>query len=293
MESEPMHNDHHHIPDEELLLMADGELAPRRAALVRAHLEACWDCRARMAEMRTTIFEFTQAHRQSFDPQLPPIAGPRALLRAGIAELDSRRWFHQITSFTRVACLGASLCILALLGSILFRHRGLRAADAKISSAEHSIVPDPRLTPGATRMIAIDSACSMTHEEVIKDVPRSLRREVLHEYKIADSRQGAYEIDYLIAPGLGGTDDIRNLWPEPYDSQWNAYVKDALEERLHQLVCTHKLDLDTAQHDIAANWIEAYKKYFHTDRPIYRHSGSTFVSELKRPGTFPEAHRKE
>jgi hypothetical protein len=28
--------------------------------------------------------------------------------------------------------------------------------------------------------------------------------------------------------------------------------------------------LATAQHEIATNWIEAYKKYFHTDRPLAR-----------------------
>jgi hypothetical protein len=38
-------------------------------------------------------------------------------------------------------------------------------------------------------------------------------------------------------------------------------VKDRLEERLHELVCAGKLDLPTAQRDIAVNWIDAYKKY--------------------------------
>src|SRR6202000_2748177 len=185
-----------------------------------------------------TIVEFTHAHRQILDRQLPSIAGARALLWAGIAELTtvstvrSRRWFHQFTSFTHVAALCMSLCVLSLLGSIVFRHPNLRGADAKISSAERTIVPDHRLTPGATRMIAISGACSMPHEEVVKEVPKSLSQEVMHEYGISDSRQGDYEIDYLIAPGLGGTEDIHNLWPEPYNSQWNAYVKDALEEHL-------------------------------------------------------------
>jgi len=77
------------------------------------------------------------------------------------------------------------------------------------------------------------------------------------------------EIDYLIAPRLGATDDIRNLWPEPYRARaWNAHVKDALEERLHQMVCSGQLDLSTAQHDIATDWIAAYKKYFHTMKPL-------------------------
>jgi len=134
----------------------------------------------------------------------------------------------------------------------------------------------------------------MPHEEVVGEVSTSLRQEVLHEYGIANARMSDYEIDYLIAPGLGGKEDIRNLWPESYRSQtWNAYVKDGLEERLHQLVCGGELDLTTAQRDIATDWIAAYKKYFHTDRPL------TLQSHLDPPplprfaGINQETHQAE
>jgi hypothetical protein len=39
-------------------------------------------------------------------------------------------------------------------------------------------------------------------------------------------------------------------------------VKDRLEGKLHELVCTGQLDLKTAQQAIAADWIGAYKMYF-------------------------------
>jgi len=32
-------------------------------------------------------------------------------------------------------------------------------------------------------------------------------------------------------------------------------------------VCSGSLPLQSAQRDIAGNWIAAYKRYFHTDRP--------------------------
>ena len=38
-------------------------------------------------------------------------------------------------------------------------------------------------------------------------------------------------------------------------------MKDALERKLHKLVCAGQLDLKTAQSEIASNWIEAYQKY--------------------------------
>jgi hypothetical protein len=50
-------------------------------------------------------------------------------------------------------------------------------------------------------------------------------------------------------------------------------VKDALENRLREMVCDGSLDLAEAQREIAGNWIAAYKKYFQTDRPLPEHCG--------------------
>jgi hypothetical protein len=115
----------------------------------------------------------------------------------------------------------------------------------------------------------MSDVCSMAHEEVVATVSTSLRQQVFREYGIASDHAGEYEIDYLITPGLGGADDIHNLWPESFTSStWNAHVKDGLEEHLHEMVCAGTLDLPTAQHDIATNWIAAYQKYFHTEKPL-------------------------
>jgi hypothetical protein len=80
---------------------------------------------------------------------------------------------------------------------------------------------------------------------------------------------GDYEIDHLISLELGGSNSIKNLWPESHrTSPWNAQVKDRLEDKLHELVCSGQLDLKTAQQAIASNWIEAYKKYVSPNPPI-------------------------
>jgi hypothetical protein len=269
-----------HLSDQELLLAADGELPTGRAAQVHAHLAACWSCRARMAEIEGTIADFARAHRQTLDPQLPPIAGPRALLRTQLAELASKReassW-RGLFQFTSVARAAALIClavlVAAVVGKLLLERSGRPTAGSTVSSPERGAEPDPSLTPGATRRVAISDVCSMAHEEVVGEVSTSLRQEVLQKYGIVNAQAIDYEIDYLIAPGLGGAEDIRNLWPEPYTARrWNAHVKDALEERLHEMVCGGELDLSTAQRDIATDWIAAYKKYFHTDRPLSLHS---------------------
>ncbi len=84
-----------------------------------------------------------------------------------------------------------------------------------VISPANSVIPDHELTPGATRTVSIGDVCSMPHEEVVRDVPSSLREEVFMEYGILNPRLKDYEIDYLIASGSGFAEDIYNLWPEP------------------------------------------------------------------------------
>ncbi len=287
-----MFNKSIHPTDQELLLAADGELPVRRVSQIRAHLAACWDCRARMAETEGTIADFTRTYRQILDPQLPPVAGPRALLKAQLAEQagkrDPKMWFtfFQFTPAMGAAVyISAALLLVSAIGALLFQHSSARNAKMAASSFEIGIIPNRNLTPGVARIVAISDVCSMPHEEVVRDVPKSVRQVVFQEYGIRKAHTEDYEIDYLIAPGLGGVGDIHNLWPEPYSSSpWNAHVKDALEEHLHQMVCAGKLDLPTAQRDIATDWIAAYKKYFHTDEPlalgldVIRIGGLSFVS---------------
>ena len=77
--------------------------------------------------------------------------------------------------------------------------------------------------------------------------------------------------DPKLTLSLGGSNSIRNLWPQSTKtSPWNSYVKDALERKLHKLVCAGRLDLKTAQSEIASNWIEAYQKYVSKSPPAPR-----------------------
>ncbi|QHN05430.1 HNH endonuclease [Granulicella sp. WH15] len=111
--------------------------------------------------------------------------------------------------------------------------------------------------------------CPAASDDLDPSVPASKRRIVFQEYGMTTAAEGKYQVDYLINPQLGGTDDIRNLWPEPYDATvWNAHAKDALEDRLHQMVCSGQLDLASAQDQIASDWISAYKRYFRTPQPV-------------------------
>lgn len=249
-----------HPSQQEWLLAAGGELAPRHSARVYAHLGACPECRASLEAMETAIEEFTRAYR-SAGPAPPPIEGPRALLKARLAESAAppRGW-----SWPGIPAAVAVLAMLAIVSGAIFRME-FRAGR---SYYETQAIPRFSLTPGAVRLVSREEVCSAGAEENVRVVPASLRRRVFEEYGMPQGRPEAFEVDYLVTPELGGADDIRNLWPQPYEATvWNAHVKDALEGRLHQMVCSGQLDLATAQRDLAKDWISAYKKYFHTDKP--------------------------
>jgi anti-sigma factor RsiW len=256
-----------HFSDQQLLLDLEGELPGREAKLVREHLLACWECRVRRQELEGAIADFVRVHKREREPELPSAAGPRALLKARLAELSSDRpaWFSRLR-FLRTA--GAILAVLAL-GTVVIR-LGMDRQNSLNQGAGLYYMPDARLTPGATLLLNRSVVCSESGEGN-KAVPVTLQREVFQEYGIPKADPHAYEVDYLVTPALGGADDIHNLWPHSHSATWNARVKDALEDRLRTMVCDGTLDLAEAQQEIATNWISAYKKYFHTDEPLPEH----------------------
>jgi len=122
--------------------------------------------------------------------------------------------------------------------------------------------PDASLTPGATLPVTVADICTPGYSRKVRNVPSAVRRDVYREYRVARPMSGEYEVDHLISLELGGSNSVRNLWPQSrWTTPWNARVKDALENRLHRDVCAGRLDLATAQRDIAADWIAAYRRY--------------------------------
>ena len=270
-----MNQNRFHSSDEELLSAADGELSGQRSTQVRKHLESCWTCRARMAELEGTIGEFTRLMTKSSDSELPPIEGARARLEAKLDELAYSSGPHPFRLFgfelNHRVRIYAALLVLTL--GMQFLYQRVRNHTHDKAYSDSAALPNPDLTPGAAQPVPLASICSSEPDQVVRGVPESLQLEVFREYGISGARGEDYEIDHLVTPGLGGSDDIRNLWPEPrYRTVWNSYVKDQLEDRLHYLVCNGKVTLAIAQHDIANDWISAYRKYFHTENPLLTYS---------------------
>ncbi len=151
----------------------------------------------------------------------------------------------------------------------------------KSAQLEAGSLPDTSVTPGATLDVTKDDICTPGYSKKVRDVPVSVKRQVYAEYKI-EYVPHMYEVDHLISLELGGSNSIRNLWPESYNLYWNAHVKDALENRLHSLVCDGSLSLNDAQKAISTNWIATYKSHFHTDVPLSEHGEGSQQSHRAR-----------
>jgi hypothetical protein len=270
-----VHHFEKHLDDEHLLLAIEGELSNSRTKEVAAHLAGCWDCRTRKQNFEKTIGNFVEARHAEFDAQVQPSAGLRALLKANLERIAAEPAKEKIlvTAF-RSTCVRRALVVAfataAAIAIIVGGVERIRTQDSAVY-AEGPLEPRPTLTPGAVRTVSTKEVCGANmeaHREPLV-IPTSVKEEVFREYGMSAARPQYFEVDFLITPELGGANDIRNLWPEPYRAPvWNAHVKDQLEDKLRDMVCNGEIDLAIAQHDIAADWILAYKKYFHTNRPL-------------------------
>jgi hypothetical protein len=284
-----MRQDNRHLSDKLLIRAEDLELSPRREAQVLAHLSQCASCRARRDKLQSAFSDFSRAYREEISPALPSAAGSRAHLQGQLAELSSGSqppgWRQQLASLfakNRWAYVAAVFLVAALGLRFVSRDMLRRDSQPLLADGSGPLLPQADLTPGATRPINTNQVCIPGPPDQMATIPMSVRQAVFHEYGMDRSQPREFEVDHLITPELGGTDDIRNLWPEPYaTTEWNAHVKDELEDHLRELVCEGKLDLPTAQRDIATNWISAYQKYFHTDKPLSDVSSVRWAEERK------------
>lgn len=246
-----------HPPDGDLVMLLDGELGRGKATRIRAHIDSCWACRTRLQDFENAVTGFVRSRNAELETCLPPAAGPGAMFRARLAQAAAEPVAGRSLMWRMMP---AAAMVLVALGLITIPGSILRG-DASS--------PRSQLTPGEIRPVSLSDVCGANfREETVRNVPDDVKQQVFAAYGMRHASADAYEVDYLITPGLGGADTIRNMWPQPYSARWNARVKDQLEDHLHSMVCSGKIDLATAQKEISTDWIGAYKKYFRTDRPL-------------------------
>jgi hypothetical protein len=173
-----------HLSDQQVLLHAEGELSAREENLVRAHLHACWKCRVRGQELESAIVDFVRIHQRDLDAKVPPGGGPRALLRARIAQLSAAEPGRRLGWFSSRATLAgvAAICVVLALGLFSAHSTGGRQHPARGKTMVVSI-PDSRLTPGAMVFESRSAVCAGTNMKN-KPVSASVQRKVFEEYGI-------------------------------------------------------------------------------------------------------------
>jgi hypothetical protein len=115
---------------------------------------------------------------------------------------------------------------------------------------------DPALTPGAsnaavTQATIYQTICTRGYTSTIRNVSTKTKSAIYAEYHVSKSAQRGYVIDHLIPLEVGGSNDIRNLWPQPKP---DASKKDTTENLVHDQVCNATLDLTSAQHIFQIYW---------------------------------------
>lgn len=119
-------------------------------------------------------------------------------------------------------------------------------------------LPDPRCTPGSadpavTQADIGATICRSGYTATVRP-PESAAEGAKYNvmYPAYSMPRGVTsELDHLVSLELGGSNDEANLWPEA-GSVPNP--KDAVENRLHDAVCSGQVTLAAAQQAIAADW---------------------------------------
>jgi hypothetical protein len=195
--------------------------------------------------------------------------------------------------FAFMACERAASPMPETAPAAIDTARSAQAVENSDSSLRYPFVPDPALTPGAALDVTAADICVSGYSKRVRNVPAEVKREAYANYGVRTHEPGEYEIDHLISLELGGSNSLRNLWPQSFRTHpWNAYVKDALENELHRRVCAGTIDLARAQAAISHDWVSAYRIYVHPNPPsatARRKRSSHQRRQRRQPYVQPQA----
>src|SRR5690349_2753121 len=88
-----------------------------------------------------------------------------------------------------------------------------------LAQDEPPCLPDPQLTPGRAGEATAADICKPDYDNPAEKIPVELKGQVFARYRIGRYEVG-YNVDHLIPPKLGGSNSIKNLWPQPLAGVW-------------------------------------------------------------------------
>lgn len=121
-----------------------------------------------------------------------------------------------------------------------------------------SIYPNLNITPGDTFPgVTAREVCVSGYSKSVRSVTSDEKAAVYQNYGMQNV-PGKDEVDHLISLELGGSNNIKNLWPEPYEPLPGAHEKDKVENALHAAVCNGSMSLEEAQSIVRNDWYAYY-----------------------------------
>lgn len=115
-------------------------------------------------------------------------------------------------------------------------------------------LPDKECSPGLTLNISLETACTSGYSATVRNVSQKTKNEVFKEYGIVRVKGDSYEIDHIVPLSLGGSNDIKNLFPQAELPHPGFRDKDRIEVCVRKMVCEGKVSLDDAQQMFADDW---------------------------------------
>lgn len=135
-------------------------------------------------------------------------------------------------------------------------------SSSKIQPSAEGVLPNKTLTPGDVLASTKEEICVPGYASNTRNVSTALKKQVYQSYNIPYPQPtGAIEVDHLISLQLGGSNDIKNLWPEKASTVPGFREKDKVENYLHKQLCSGKKSLKEVQQVIANDWTVAYREY--------------------------------
>lgn len=140
------------------------------------------------------------------------------------------------TNFIKIIFILIAIIILAFVVYLIFKSSNIVKQQVNVIgptptriSQNSNLYPNPSLTLGdAFQNVTVQDICTSGYTKRVRNVPVELKRQVYQEYSIRyPEPRGAYEVDYFIPLELGGSNSIKNLWPEPAEPKPGFHEKDS------------------------------------------------------------------
>ena len=145
-----------------------------------------------------------------------------------------------------------SIILITTLG-----HTALSYAEQKCIT--DGLFPDTECTPGDVFPdCTIEQMCVRGYSATVRNMPKSKKLKVYEMYEIPKDQQKNYVIDHLISLQLCGNNEIKNLFPQIREGEFNSRTKDKIENFLKREICKGNIELEDAQTVISEDWLSVY-----------------------------------